>query len=510
MDVIGRVCLRMCRLSLLGLVAGLAGCMVGPDFHKPAAPNVHAYNSSPLPRKTASAPTKNSSGNAQTYVYNQDLPADWWTIFHSDSINQLVQTGIANNPNMAAAQAALRNAEETLNENVGNLLFPALNVNAGGIRQQVSGSSFGGNIPSTIFNLFNVTAQISYTLDVFGGSRRQLEALSAQVDFQQFELLATYLTLTSNIVTTSITIAAYEAEIKATKELIAALQGQLDIINKQYKFGGVAGTTVLTQQTLVDQAKATLPPLQKSLSQARHALAVLLGDFPDTPMPSINLSQLHLPKTVPVSLPSDFVRQRPDVRAAEALLHAASAQVGVATANLFPSFSLTGNYGWNSPVPSTIFQPINKAWLYGGSLTQPIFHGGALFAARRAAIAAYDQTLAQYKQTLLQAFQNAADALRAIETDARTFKATQAAANAAFRNFKITSEQYRDGGVAYLNLLTAQQQYQQTVINNIQAQAQRYADTASLYQALGGGWWNRKLRICKDSVNPMNASLTCP
>lgn len=488
----------------------LSGCMVGPDFHTQKAPDVKSYNAHPLPTKTASAPTKNAAGNAQTYVFNQDIPFDWWEIFHSDTINELVKTGLHNSPTITAAQASLRNAQEILNENVGNLLFPAVNVGTGGTRQRFAGSTFGNSVPASLFNVFNVTASISYTLDVFGGSRRQLEALSAQVDYQQFELLATYLTLTSNIVTTAFTIASYEAQIKATNDLIAAEQGQLDIIRKQYQVGGVAGTNVLTQQTLVDQARASLPPLQKSLSQARHAMAVLLGDYPDTPIPSINLSQLKLPKTVPVSLPSQFVRQRPDVRASEALLHVASAQVGVATANLFPSFNLNANYGWNSPLASNMFAPINKAWLYGGTITQPLFHGGALQSARRASIAAYDQALAQYKQTLLQAFQNAADALRAIETDARTFKEAKAAENAAYRNFKITSEQYRDGGVSYLNLLTAQQQYQQTVIASVQAQAQRYSDTAALYQALGGGWWNRRQQICSDPINPKHASLTCP
>lgn len=511
MDVVSPIKAKTRSLCLMCLAAfTLSGCMVGPDFHKPPAPDVKSFNANPLPAKTASAPTKNSAGNAQTYVYNQNIPADWWEIFHSDTINQLVQTGINNSPNITAAQAALRNADEIYRENVGNLLFPAVNLSTGGTRQRFAGANFGSSVPASLFNIFNVTASISYTLDVFGGSRRQLEALSAQVNYQEFQLLATYLTLSSNIVTTAFTIASYEAQIKATNALIAAEQGQLDIIRKQYQLGGVAGTNVLTQQTLVDQTRATLPPLQKSLSQARHAMDVLLGNYPDTPVPSINLDKLQLPKTVPVSLTSNLVRQRPDVRASEALLHAASAQIGVATANLFPSFTLNGNYGWTGAVPSNIFAPINKAWLYGGAVTQPLFHGGALLAARSAAIDAYDQALAQYKQTLLQAFQNTADALRAIETDARTFKAAKAAENAAYRNYKITSEQYRDGGVSYLNLLTAQQQYQQTVIASVQAQAQRYADTAALYQALGGGWWNRKQQICKDTMNPKNASLTCP
>ena len=499
---------RVATVSLLTL--SLAGCMVGPDYHTQKAPNVNSYTALPLPKNTASTPTKNSAGRSQTYVYDRDLPADWWRIFHSETINELVQSGIHNNPNITAAQAALRQQQEILKENVGNLLFPAVNASVGAERQRFAGSSFGNDIPSNIFNLFNATTQVTYTLDFFGANRRQLEALAAQVDYKQFQLLATYLTLTSNIVTTAITIAAYEAQIKATIELIAAEQGQLNIIRKQYQLGGVAGTNVLTQETLVEQTRATLPPLQKSLATSRHSLAALIGVYPDTPMPSINLNKLILPKTIPVSLPSNFVRQRPDVRSSEAMLHIASAQVGVATANLFPSFTINGNYGWEAAVASSLIGPNNKAWLIGSTITQPIFHGGALQAARRASIAAYDQALAQYKQTLLQAFQNAADVLRAIETDARTFRAARAAEVAARRNFIITKNQYRDGGIAYLNLLNAQQQYQQTVLNSIQAQAQRYADTASLYQALGGGWWNRRCLTCCDKINPIKASLTCP
>lgn len=489
--------------------ACLEGCMLGPNFHTPAPPKVDSYTETPLPKKTVRTLHTGSAGKPQEYVTGQNIPAYWWYLFHSPEINALIETGLANSPTLAAAEAALRQAQEAVNVEVGNALLPAVDANLGGQRQRFAGASFGNNVASSTFNLYNATVAVSYAIDVFGSARRQVESLQAQVDYQQFQLIAAYLTLTSNIVTTALTVAQYEEQIKATEALIKDEEEQLKILQQQFNLGGVAETNVLTQQTLVEQSRATLPPLQKSLSQSLHSLSVLVGAFPNGPLPKINLEKIELPPQIPVSLPSHLVRQRPDIRASEALLHAASAQVGVATANLFPQFNLTGNFGWQGGVPSTLFLPGNKIWTYAGQIAQPIFHGGALRAARRESIAAYDQTAAQYRQTLLQAFQNVADSLRAIETDARTFKAQRAAEIAAYRSLKLIQDQYDLGGVNYLNLLTAQQQYQQTRINRIQAQAQRYTDTVALFQSLGGGWWNRKLTICHDPVNPTQA-CTCP
>jgi NodT family efflux transporter outer membrane factor (OMF) lipoprotein len=498
--------------GLFALSAFVTGCAVGPNFHTPAAPVVNKYNAHPLPSRTAStASAKGNSGISQVYVYNRDIPAEWWQLFRSPAIDELVRTGMANSPNLASAQAALRQAEENLYAGIGNLLLPALNANMEAQRQRFATSTVGFGSSSTIFNLFNANAAVTYTLDIFGGSRREIESLRAQVDYQQFQLLATYLTLTSNIVTTAFTIASLEAQISSTESIIQSENGQLNILQKQLRLGGIANTSVLTQQTLVDQTRASLPPLQKLLSQSRHALATLIGVYPDTPMPTINLNSIKLPTEIPVSLPSELVRQRPDIRSSEALLHVASAQIGVATANLFPQISISGNDGWTNSIASSLFQPGSKTWAMAGQLMQPIFHGGALFAQRRAAIAAYDQALAQYKQTILLAFQNTADSLRALETDARTYRASRAAEMSAYKNFRITRSQFRDGGVAYINLLNAQQQYQQTRIASIQAQAMRYADVAALYQSLGGGWWNRKYIQCPDKqINPEHATLNCP
>lgn len=476
----------------------LSGCMVGPNFRSPPSPHVARYTETALPKRTVATPGTGYSGKAQTFIDKKDIPAAWWYLFHSPALNELIVVGMHNSPNLAAAYAALRVSQEALNVQIGNLLFPAFDANVNGSRNRASNAAAGANSPSSVFNLFNATVNVSYTLDVFGSSRRQIEALRAQVDYQQFQLVAAYLTLTSNIVTTSVAIASYQAQISATKDLIRAQANQLKILRMQFNVGGVPLETVLTQETLVDQTRATLPPLEKSLSISRHALSVLVGAFPSGPLPYISLDSLNLPERLPVTLPSQLVRQRPDVRASEALMHAAMANIGVATAALFPQVTLNGGYGWQALVASQLFTSNAKVWNMMASVAQPIFHGGALLANRRQSIAAYQQAEAQYRQTVLQAFQNVADALRAIEFDAKLLQAQKRAEVSAQNNMNLTQKQFVLGGVSYLDLLNAQQQYQQTRIATIQARAARYADTAALFQALGGGWWNTSWCVKED------------
>lgn len=480
----------MRNFLLILLSCFITGCMVGPNFRKPSLPPVNSFTEKPLPKKTVSTPSAGKAGQSQTYIYNKNIPIDWWRLFHSKELNCLIVRGIGNSPNLQAAYASLRVAEESLNVTFGNLMFPAVNAALIGQRQKFSGATIGGG-SSSIFNLFNASVNVSYTLDVFGGSRRQLEALRAQVDYQQFQLIAAYLTLTGNIVTTYVAVASLQEQIAATNELIHIEENQLNILHQQFRLGGISMANVLTQETFVYQTKATLPPLEKNLAIARHALAVLVGDFPNRPFPEIRLSALHLPSKVPVSCPSNLVRQRPDVRAAEALMHAACANIGVATANLFPQFNITGMYGWESSVASQLFSPASNVWSYAMNIAQPLFHGGALLAARRQAIANYDLVAAQYKQTVLTAFKNVADTLRALEADARTLREQQIANNSAAASLRLSTEQFRLGGASYLSLLVAQQQYESTLIAVIQAKAARYNDTAALFQSLGGGWWNK-------------------
>lgn len=479
-------------LLSLSLTTVITGCMLGPNFRTPPKPPVHSFTREPLPAHTMSTPSAGKGGKPQTFSYRKNIPDEWWRLFHSKEINCLVEQGLARNPTLEAAFASLKAAQEALNVQVGNLLFPAINAGFSGERQKFSAASLGQDT-SSIFNLFNTSVNVSYTLDVFGASRRQIEALQAQVDNQQFLLIATYITLTANIVTTAISVASNQEQVKATLDLIHIEEGQLEVLKKQFRLGGISLVSVLTQQTLVDRTRATLPPLEDNLSKSKHALLALIGEFPDRPLPPISLDSLTLPAELPVSVPSNLVRQRPDVRAAEALMHAACANVGVATANLFPQFTISNltNYGYEASALSALFNPASNVWAIAGGIAQPIFHGGALFSARRQAIATYNQIAAQYRQTVLTAFQNVADSLRAIETDARTLRAAQEAKTAAFENLNLVQQQYFLGGASYLALLIAQQQYQDVVIPVIRAKAARYSDTAALFQALGGGWWNK-------------------
>jgi NodT family efflux transporter outer membrane factor (OMF) lipoprotein len=480
------------------LSTAISSCLVGPNFHSPPPPNTHQYTNTTQPSQTIGTKKAGKAGHIQYLAMGEDIPGQWWTLFHSKEINCLVEQGLANSPTLAAAKATLIQAEETLNAQIGSLLLPTVDLDVGGNRQRSSGLSFDSSNPPSIFNLYNTTAKVAYPLDVFGGARRQVESYEAQVDYERYQLMAAYLTLTSNIVTTAITIASLEAQMAATKQLIQEETKTLDIIKKQFQLGSVSNATVLSQQTQLATTQALLPTLQKSLAQSRHALAVLVGHLPsENANPILHLNQIALPNHLPLSLPSELVRKRPDIQAAEATLHSASAEVGVATANLFPKINITGNFGWLSQTPSSLFKPFNKTWFYGVDVLQPIFHGGSLRAEQRAAMAAYETAYAQYQQTVLQAFQNVADSLRAIEYDAHELKAQTNASTAAHAALNLTREQYTLGATTYLALLTAEQQYQTAVINQIQAKSARYTDTAALFQALGGGWWNNGCVVYK-------------
>lgn len=467
----------------------VAGCAVGPDFHTPKAPATSHYTDKSLPAKTVG--TKTGGGKAQHFQANQDIPAQWWQLFHSKSLNALITQGLANSPTLDAAQAALRQAQENLRANIGSGLFPTISTQLAASREQGNNASLGIST-ARLFNLYNASVSVAYNLDVFGGTRRYLEQLRATVDYQQFQWEATYLTLTANIVTTAVAEASLRAQISATETLVRAQEDALHIIQKQFQLGGVSQVDVLLQQSLLAQTRATLPPLQKSLAQFRNSLAVLVGSLPsEAYLPIFHLSDLTLPGKLPVSLPSKLVQQRPDVRAAEALLHQASAAVGVATANRLPQIALTGAYGYSSNQSHLLFEPNASFWSLGGQLTQTVFDAGSLKAKQSAAVAAYDQAAAQYRQTVLQAFQNVADSLQAIQIDAQTLKAESEAEKAAHASFILVQQQYKLGAANYLAYLDAERIYEQTHIARIQAQAARYADTAALFQALGGGWWNR-------------------
>ena len=483
---------------LAGALAGLflAGCTLGPDFKSPPPPAAatgttasDAYTPTPVPEKTESAPV--TAGAAQHLLSAQDIPGQWWTLFKSDSLDQLLKAALAQNPNLAAAQAALRQAQETLTAENGALLYPNVGLQAGFTRQRAPVLTSGFSEVATDYNTINITPNVSYQLDVFGGNRRTLEGLAAQVDYQRFQVEGVYLTLAGNVVTTAIREASLRAQLKATLDVLALEEQSLKVVNVQFSAGAVSKAAVLTQQTQVAQTRATLPALENSLAQARHQLAVYAGRLPsEMGLPEFQLDSLQLPEDLPVSLPSALVRQRPDVRASEALLHQASAQVGVATAAQYPQFNLSADYGTAANRGADLFTSPTIIWSLAAGVTQPIFNGGALSARKRAAEAAFDQSQAQYRSTVLTAFQNVADSLRAIEFDAAALRTQAEAESLARQSLDLSNSQYKLGAVSYLQLLDSQRTYQQTRINLVQAQAARFADTAALFQSLGGGWWN--------------------
>ena len=462
----------------------VAGCAAGPDFERPAPPEVKGYTAKPLAIQAGK--------QSQQFLEGRDIPAEWWTLFHSESLNQLVKQALKANPNLEAAKASLRQSQENVYAAEGTF-FPSVNAGAAATRQKTSGAQFGRpGAAGSIFTLYNASVSVSYGLDLFGAARRELESLEAQSDYQRFQLEAAYLTLTSNVVTTAIQEASLRAQIAATKEIIDFESQQFDVLQHQYEVGAVSQADVLAQQTLLAQARASLPVLEKQLAQVRNQLAVLAGYFPSQDAEkSFDLESLQLPQELPVSLPSKLVEQRPDIRAAESMLHSASAQVGVATANMFPQFTINASAGSVATTAGNLFTSGTGIWSVGANLVQPIFHGGTLLHERRAAVAAYDVAAAQYRSVVLSAFQNVANVLDALQADANILQARVQAAQSASDSMELARKQYQVGVISYLALLNAQQAYQQTRIALVQAQATRYADTAALFQSLGGGWWNR-------------------
>lgn len=478
---------RLTRLAAAALLV-LSGCAVGPDFKPPAAPLAlgTGYTAAPLAAQTASAP--GLGGGAQTLRFGQDIPAQWWDLFRSDALDRLIRAALANNPDLAAAQQALRQAEESVNAQAGATRYPNVGLQAGAQRNQAAQLASPAHAPLT---LYHASVEVSYTLDAFGANRRELESLAATVDYRRFQLEATYQTLVSNVVTTAIHEAALSEQLDATQQVLALQEKQGAVVEAQAAAGAVARSVLLQQRTQIVQTRALLPPLEKSLAFARHQLAVYAGQLPsEAGLPAFRLDSLHLPDELPVTLPSSLLRQRPDIRASEALLHAASAQVGVATANLYPNFTLSANLGSEALRAGGLFGAGGALWGLAAGVTQPIFDGGALRAKERGAEDAYAQAQAQYRGVVLGAFQNVADALRAVEFDATTLRGLAEAEALAGESLALSTRQYQLGAISYLSLLDVQRTYQQARLGLVQAQAARFADSAALFTALGGGWWN--------------------
>jgi NodT family efflux transporter outer membrane factor (OMF) lipoprotein len=471
-------------LRLVALALFVTGCAVGPDFVRPKPPPATQYTHEQTPQQTAAA-----DDQAQHFRIGEKIAEDWWRLFESTELDAVVRKAINENLSLQSALSTLRQSQDNLRAGYG-VFFPQINAGFDVTRQKFSGAEFGAPGQSSLFNLFTLNGTVNYVLDIFGGERRAVENLAAQVEYQRQTARAAYLTLVGNVVNAYIAGAAYRAQIEATEELIRFQEEQVRITENQAKAGTVPYANVLAVRAQLAATEATLPPLRKSLSQSQHLLTALVGNTPDQwSPPTLDLAGIALPVEVPVTLPSKLVRRRPDILAAEAQLHSASANIGVATAAMFPSLTLSANYGQTATDIATLFTPGANIWSIGANLTAPIFRGGTLWFQRRAAIEAYKASLSAYQQAVVTGFQQVADSLRGLEFDAKTLQAQSESLATAGRTLRLAETNYRAGLVNYLQVLSADSQYQQAMLGHVQAQALRLQDTSALFVALGGGWW---------------------
>ncbi len=497
------------RVLLAAGMLGLTGCAVGPDFRPPAPPAAQGYAPQAMPSQTAAA--ADPLGAAQHFDPQRDIPADWWTVFHSARLDALIRRAMQANPGIASAQAALKQAQEYVYAQQG-YFYPTVGLSYSPSRQQLAGN-MGGNSPGiqgngtiiqtyqnpagpapyngpVIYTFHTAQLTVGYTPDVFGANRRQVESLQAQADMQRYQLEAARVTLASNIVAAALQEAALRAQLDAVKAMIADSQRALGILQRQLASGYAMRIDVAAQESALAVAQQQLPPLERQLQQTRDLLRVLAGNTPDQDVERFSMDDFRLPQQLPESLPSQLVRQRPDVLAAEEQMHAASANVGVAVAARLPQFSIVGAVGGEASVFNQMFQSGGPFWALVGNITQPVFDGNTLLHRERAADQALVQAAAQYRQTVLTALQNVADTLHALHADADGMAAAVRAEQAARVTLDLTRKQNIAGYVNLLVLLSAEQNWLQAHIALIQARSQRLGDTAALYQALGGGWWN--------------------
>ena len=460
----------------------LTNCTLGPDFLSPAPPPVKGY-----------LPASRDSVAGVTLVPGADIPERWWTVFRSRDLNRLIADGIANNADLQAAEAAVRVAQANARALRGTL-FPLINASFDASRQMVPNQTLTSNAASgaETYSLHTPQVTVSFVPDVFGGVRRAIESAEAQAEQQSFQREAVYVTLSSNIALAAIQEASLRGQIAATRRLIDIQTELLGILRRQNDRGQIALPDVVAQETAVAQARLLLPPLERQLAQQRNLLATLTGRFASEKLPAaFELRSFGLPPRLPLRLPADLVRQRPDIRAAEANLHAMNAQIGVAIANRLPQITLTGNAGSTADAMARLFSPGTLFWTIAGNATQTVFDAGSRYFKQVSAEEATAQAAAQYRSTVLNAFQNVADVLRALQADARAVSAAVAAEQSANRSIDLVRRQVEQGQVSSPLLLNAQQAYLQTSLARVQAEAARLADTVALFQALGGGWWNR-------------------
>lgn len=476
---------RFARGALAAACLSLGSCAVGPDFVRPEPPALDHYVHGGDPAATVGA-----QGVAQHFTGGAKLRADWWHLFKSAKIDAAVAEALSNNPGLKAAQASLRQSQDTLRGGYG-VFFPHAQAGAAATRERFAPVAFGEAGAANIFNLFTLSASVSYALDIFGGERRMLEELRSAADLERANLQATYITLASNVVNTMVAKAAYRAEISATRDLIELQREQVELAKVQARAGTVPYANVLSLQSQLASYEATIPELEQKLTQTDDLLATLVGRAPaEWAAPDIDLTEITLPAELPVELPSELLTQRPDIEVAEATAHAANAGIGVATAALLPSITLSGAYSANGLAASTLLAAHGRQWSGGAAISVPVFQGGTLWYQRKAAIENYNQAAALYRQTVLAAFAQVADALRALEHDAAALAAQDLAVASAQDTLKLVQINYKAGLDTYLDVLNADALYHEAKINDLQSIALRYQDTVALYVALGGGWWN--------------------
>ena len=478
---------RSLKSGLIPAFMMLTSCMVGPDFIKPKAPAVERYTQDVLPNETMIA-----DGLMQHFELGAKVNADWWRLFKSTQLNIFVSKALANNLTLQSAQANLRQSQANLQAGYG-VFFPQIDAGFTPVRQQFSPARFGNNSASTIFNLYTFSTTVSYTLDVFGGERRNVESLEAQKDLQRYTEQGTYLTLTGNIINAVIAKAAYQAEVETTEQWLALLQKQIKLTETQVSAGTVSYQAVVSLRSQLALVAATLPALKQKLNQTEHLQANLVGLTPaDWQSPTIKLADLTLPLNLPVSLPSELVHQRPDILAAEAQLHSDSAKIGVATAGLFPNISLSGSFGYNNQSLLDLFMSKGNIWSMAANFAQPLFHGGTLWFGRKAAIATHEKSLAIYQQTVVSAFTQVADALSALQHDAEMVAAQKQSLEAADDALRLVTANYQAGLVNTQQVLIIESQRLQAKLAYLSALAQRYQDTVAFFVALGGGLQTEK------------------
>lgn len=463
----------------------LSSCTVGPDFRRPAGPVIDAYTSMPMPERTASAP--GALGESQRFIEGAAIEAQWWRNLRSPKLDALIAQGLRISPSLAAAEATLHQAGEVYAAKSGSTRYPQLDANLSGQRQRFNPGALGQSGEAREFSLYNAGIGMHYQLDLTGSNRRALEALSALVDYRRFELAGARLTLAAKIAGTAINQAGLSAQLASSEAILDAEERQLAITHQRVHLGEASQDDVLALQTQVEQTRAVIPALRSQREQAGHLLAVLSGQAPGSAdLPVFNLEDFSLPEDLPLLLPAELVRGRPDIQAAEALLHAANAEYGVAISKLYPQINLSASLGSQALTTGALFGSGSAVWSLVGQLTQPLFNPG-LPAEKRAALAAFDAAAANYQGVVLEALRNVADILQVLASDAQVLAAQVAAEASAQESLNSSQRKYALGAVSYLHLLTAQQQVHQVRLGLIAAQAQRLGNTVALYHAMGGG-----------------------